>query len=117
MQSAEVRPASCRERLELVQLCYADSSLHVGQLQVVADVGVDVLVVITPRQLAKFVLEAFAAGVLLTGSAPAVATPVAERLCQYLQAPRVGEHAAPLAHRDVVSGIEADRREIAEAPD
>ena len=61
------------------QLRHADGRLHVGELQVVADVRVGVLVVVAVGQVAELPVEALAAGVVLARLAPAVAAPVAER--------------------------------------
>ena len=67
------------EAVQLRQLRAADGRLHVGHLQVVADVAVDVLVVVAERQRAELLAEALAAGVVLAAGAVAVAAPVAER--------------------------------------
>ena len=80
VEAAEVGFAGGGEFVELVELGEPDRGLHVGDLQVVADVRVDVLVVVAARQLAELLVEALAAGVLFARLAPAVAAPVAERL-------------------------------------
>ena len=70
---------------QLFQLRQPDGGLHVGHLQVVADVGVDVFVIVAAGQLAQLPLEALAAGIVFAGFAPAVAAPVAEGLGQRLE--------------------------------
>ena len=110
-------PTPFDEPRELLQLRHTDSGLHVGCLEVVADVRVDVLVVVTVGQIAQLPVEALAARVLLPRLAPAVTAPIAERFENGLHLRRVREHASALAHRDVMGGIEAHRREIAERPD
>ena len=49
----------------LLQLLPADGRLHVERLEVVAEVAVDVLVVVAVRQVAELPAEALAAGVVL----------------------------------------------------
>ena len=61
-------------------------------------------------------LEAQAARVVLTGFAPAVASPVTEGLDQKLERRPVRQHRAAFTHRDVVRGVEAQRPEVAERP-
>ncbi len=117
VQPGEVRAARGDEAVELVELRDADGGLHVGELEVVADVRVDVLVVVAVRQVAELLVEALAAGVLLARLAPAVAAPVAEGLGEHLEPALVRDDAAALAHRDVVGGIEARRREVARGAD
>ena len=68
MQPAEVPPARLDEARELAELRHADGRLHVGELQVVADVRVDVLVVVAVGQLAELPVEALAAGVVGAGA-------------------------------------------------
>ncbi len=85
--------------------------------QVVADVRVGVLVVVAAGQIAQLPVEALAAGVVLAGLAPAVAAPVAERFDQRAQQRLVRQHRAAFAHGDVVRGVEADGRQIAERAD
>ena len=79
--------------------------------------SVRVLVVVPVRQLAELRIESRAAGVLLSRRAPAIAPPVAERFNDVAQLWAVGEHRPALPHRDLVRGIEADRRDIAERAD
>ena len=95
----------------------ADSRLHVGQLEVVADSAVAVLVVVATRQGSELPVEPLAACVVFAGLAPAVAAPVAERLDDLLQQWIVGEDGPALAHRHVVGRVEADRGKIAQCPD
>ena len=66
------------EALEARQLGAADGRLHVGGLEVVAEVAVDVLVVVAVGQGAELLAEALAAGVVLAARAVAVAAPVAD---------------------------------------
>jgi len=70
--------AGLDEVREAPELDAADGGLRVQGLQVVAEVAVDVFVVVTLRQFAELPLESFAAGIVLAGGAPAVAAPVSE---------------------------------------
>ncbi len=73
----------------------ADGGLEIGDLEVVADVRVDVLVVVAEGKVAVLPLEALAAGVVLAGIAPAVASPVAEGFDKHLELVVVGKTAPP----------------------
>src|SRR5262249_54041663 len=85
----------------------ADRRLDVEGLQVVAQVAVNVLVVVARRQVAELPAEALAASVVLAGRTPAIPTPVAKRLHDTLQPATLSEHGATLAHGEVVRGIKA----------
>src|SRR5687767_8655805 len=95
-------PAPLDESREFLQLGDADGGLHIGRLQVVADVRVDVLVIVPVRQMTKLPVESLAAGVFFSGFTPAIASPVTERFDDGLQLRRVRENAPALAHRDMV---------------
>lgn len=77
-QAVPVVAAALDEGRELLQLLAADGGLHVGDLEVIAKVAVDVLVVVALGQLAELTVKAVAAEVILAGGADAVAAPVAE---------------------------------------
>ncbi len=101
---------------KLLQLRHADGGLEVGRLQVVADVGVDVLVVVAVGQVAQLPVEPLPAGVGLSRIAPAIAPPVAERRGDLLEERLVGGHGPALSHGDVVGGVEAEGGEVPEGP-
>ena len=82
----------------------AAGGLHVGDLEVAAQVAVGVLVVVAMGQVPSCWSKAFATGVVLAGCAVAVTAPVAEALGDGLQFVVVGEHRAAFAHGDVVGG-------------
>src|SRR3546814_7887042 len=75
----EIASAGGDEAVEVIQLGMADSSLHVGDLQVVAQMGVYVFVIVAPRPVAEHPVKAVAARVVLPRIAEAVAAPVADR--------------------------------------
>src|SRR4051794_22841290 len=93
---------------QLGDLREPECCLHVGRLHVVADMRVDVLVIVAAGQFAKLPFESLAAGIFFSGSAPAIPAPVAKRVDQYLQAGLIGQDGSTFSHGDVVSGIEAD---------
>ena len=63
--SAKLARRAAMNAGQLFQLGHAHRRLHVGQLQVVADVRVGVLVVVAAGQFAQLPVEALAAGVVL----------------------------------------------------
>ena len=114
LQAVVVALAGVDELRELAQLGAADGGLHVGDLEVVTDVAVDVFVVVAMGQRAELLAEAFAAGVVLASGAVAVAAPVAKAAGDAGQLVVVGEHRPALAHGDVVGGVEAEGAKVAE---
>src|SRR5208283_399308 len=102
------------EGRQLVQLRYADGSLHIRGLEIVAHMRINVLVIIAVRQLAGLPVETLAAGVFIARRTPAIAAPVAKGFDDRAQNGLVGQNASAFAHGDVVRGIEADGCEIAE---
>ena len=84
MQAAEIPAPGLDEPRQLLQLRHAHRGLHVRQLQVITDVRVCVLVVIAARQVAHLPFKPLAARVVFAWVAPAVPSPVPERLDQHL---------------------------------
>ena len=72
--------------------------------------------VIANQQIAELPLETLPARVVLPRRAPAVAPPVAVRLDDLPHPPVLRENRPPLARRDLVRRIEAQRAYIAECP-
>ena len=101
----------------MVELGKADRRLHVGDLQIEAEMRVRVLVVVAVGQVAELPVEAALAGVVVARLAIAVAAPVAEGFHRPLERRVPGEGRAAFAHGDVVGGIEAERADIAERAD
>ena len=87
LQEIEVARACRDETVETIHLRQRARRLHVGDLQIVADVRVRVLVVVAVRQIAELPAEALAAGVFLARRAVAVASPVAKRFGDRSSAP------------------------------
>ena len=89
------------------ELLTANGSLGVERLEVVTKVAVNVFVIVALGQLAELPTEAFAAGVVFARGAPAVAAPVAETLGVGFEGWVFDDiHRAPLAHSQVVRGVE-----------
>ena len=84
-EAVEVALPPLDERRQLLELRDADSGLHVGRLEVVADARVNVLVVVARRKITVLLVKPFAAGVVLPRRAPAVSPPIAERLDDLLE--------------------------------
>ena len=59
-QQVEVAPARGDEIVEMIELRQADGGLHVGDLQIEAEMRVDVLVVVAVGQIAELPVEAAA---------------------------------------------------------
>lgn len=117
LQIGKVALARGDESFGLLKLCQTASGLHIGDLQVVAEVRIRVLVVVAFRQAAQLPRETLHAGVVLAWLAIAVATPVAEGLGDLLQLMVVGEDRTTFAHRDMVGRVEAQRCDVAEGAD
>ena len=86
--AAEVFPvlaARFAEGRQFFQLLPADRGLDVERLQVIAEVRVNVFVVVAFGQFAELPAETFAAGVVLAAGAPAIAAPIAETFHQHFE--------------------------------
>src|SRR5260370_58631 len=84
-----------------LQLSQPDGRWHVCRFQLVADMRVRVLMVVSIRQAAKLPVESLPASILPSGIAPAVTAPVPEGLGQRLEKGLIRKHAPALAHGDV----------------
>ncbi len=85
----------------------ANGGLGIERLQVESEVAVNVFVVVALGELAELPAEAFVAGVVLAGGAPAVAAPVAEALGVGLERGTADDvHRPTLAHGEMVRRIE-----------
>lgn len=113
-QEGEVGLAGGDETFEAVQLGKAAGGLHVRDLQVVAKVRIDVLVVVALGKVAQLPAEAVAASVVLPGRTEAVAAPVPEGFQDLPQFGAAGEDRATLAHGEVVGRVEAEGADVAE---
>ncbi len=114
LQKGKVVLARLDESRRLVQLSKTAGGLHVSDLEVVPQMAVGVLVVVALGQVAEFPAEAFTAGVVSARRAEAVPPPVTKTLRNRLEFVAVGEDGTAFAHGDVVSRVEAQRRDVAE---
>ena len=117
-RGAEIIPvvhARLDERGQFLQLLPTNRGLRVKWLQVVAEVRINVFVIVAFRQFAKLPAETLVAGVVLAAGAPAVAAPVAETLDKHFQFHVAHDvHRAAFAHREVMRRIKTLRGQIAE---
>ena len=102
---------------QAVHLRKADRRLHVGDLQIIAEMRIGVFVVIAIRQVAELPAEALFAGVVACPDRTSNRVPSRGTIQMRLSVAAVGEDGAAFAHRDVVRGIEAQRPDIAERAD
>ena len=114
MQSLKIGFPPGDKSLQLLELRQADRRLHVGYFQVVADVGIDVFMVVTEGQGAELLGEPFPAAVRLPAGAVAIAAPIAHRTGDASEQRIARQDAAALSHRDVMGGIEGDGGQVAE---
>ncbi len=100
--------AGLDEFRQALELHPADRCLGIERLEVVAQVAVCVLVVISSRQFTQLPIEPFVAGVVHTTGTPAVAAPVAEAFGDHLQLMVAHDvHRPAFPHREVVGWVEA----------
>src|SRR5262245_20409395 len=78
--------------------------------------AVDVLMIVTARQLSELPGEALAAGVVLARGTPAIASPVAERSGDPLEAATARQYGASFTHGQMMRRIKALCRQMAERP-
>ena len=93
----------------------ADGGLGIEGLHIVAEVGIDIFVVVTFGELAELPHEAFAAGIVFPRRAPAVSPPIAEGLGVGLERRFTDDiDGAALAHGEVVGRVEGLGGDVAE---
>ena len=115
-QIIPVVDAGLDEVRQFLQLDPADGRLDVQRLEIVAQVRIDVFVVVALGQLAQLPLEAFAAGVVHAAGAPAIAPPIAEALDDGFELEALHDvDRAALAHGHMMGRIKRLRGKIAEA--
>src|SRR3989338_4727402 len=77
VEPRKITPALCHEFGNPVRLHNTDSRLEIRGLQVIADMRIDVLMIVTLRKIPQLPAEALRAGVGFTRSAPAIPSPIA----------------------------------------
>ena len=103
---SKVAFARLNELGQTIHLCQRTSSLHVGNLEIVAEVRVGIFMVIARWQRTELPAKAFATGVVATRCTVAITPPVAKRFDNAFQVAIVGEDRSAFAHGDVVRGVE-----------
>ena len=114
LQACKILPTLFDEGGQLLELCAADRRLHIRDLEVVAEVRVDVLVIVALRQFAVLSVETVAAEAILARRADAVAPPVAQRTQDAEEQSVLRIDGAALAHCHVVRWVEARRADVAD---
>jgi hypothetical protein len=109
----EILFAPSDELIEFPELSAADGGLHVCYLEIVADVAVNVFVVIPKWQGAELLDEAFPASVAFPPGAVTIPAPVTDGAGDASQVVVIGSHAAPFAQSDVMGGVEGKGGEVA----
>ena len=109
-------PFACFHKVgQAFDLDATDGRLDVEGFDVIAEVGIDVFMVVSLGEFAELPLEAFAAGVVLAGGAPAVAAPVTEGFGVGLERCAADDvHRAAFPHGEVVGWVEGLSGEVAE---
>ena len=116
IQLLEVSLSRGGEIRQFLQLRQTERRLRVGQLQVVANLGEEVAMVVVTRNAGHLPLEtatAFSIWRILV-STPAIPAPVAHAAGYARQAGVAGEHRSALPERDVVRRIETERSHFSE---
>ena len=114
LQKLEVVLTACDEARELLELCNTDRRLHIGGLQIIAEVAVDILVVIALRKLAILPVKAVVTGIIVPWCAPAVTAPVTDRAHDTVKLRVVHIAGTALAHRHVMWRVEAGGTDVAD---
>jgi len=115
IEFVEVIFSSGDELLEFLQLGAAYGRLHVRHLEVITNVAVNVFVIITSRQGAELLPEAFPASVAFATGAVTVPTPVTNGAGDPGQVVVIRGHAAAFPHCYMVSRIERKSRYMAKS--
>lgn len=102
------------ELVKFPELGATDGGLHVRDLEVVADMAVNVFVIITKGQGAELLAEAFPAGVAFPPGAVTIPAPVADGAGDAGQIVVIRGHTAPFAQGDVMGRVEGKGGEVAE---
>ena len=113
LQPGKVVLSPLHEGGELVQLGAADAGLHVRGLQIVAEVGIDILVVVSLREFSVLAVEAVSAEIVPSGGAAAVPAPVPEGADDTVQQRVPCVYRAALPHGHMVRRVEAGGADIA----
>ena len=100
----------------LPKLLAADGSLKVCHFQVVAEMAVDVLVIVSAGQQPMLAIEAMTAEIIVTGGTDAITPPVPHAFADTRKHGIISVDTSTLAHGHMVRGIKAGGTDIADGP-
>ena len=101
-----VLSSALHNEVELLQLGTANSCLKICGFEVIAQMTINIFMVIALRQLTKLTSKATTTGIIHTTYAPAVTAPVTITVDILVQFRIIGIDSTTLAHRHVVRRIE-----------
>ena len=116
-KTREIAAPSCYKFLKTLKLRDSYRCLQVRHFQIIAEMSIDIFVIVALWQVAQFPVEPLVAGVVLSRPTITVATPVTERLHNFIQVIVIGEDCPALARRDVMRGIETQCSDVAKCAD
>jgi hypothetical protein len=111
-----ILPPPCDKFRQLFQLRHADRRLHICSFQVIAQMRVNIFVVIAHRKRPKPAGKTVSAGTVLSAAADAVPAPVPQRADDPVQQRIAGINRAPLSGGDVMGGIKAGSTKVSDGP-
>lgn len=117
LQRREIAVPRGDEVTEMIHLRETHRRLHVGDLQIEAEMRIDIFVVEALRQITEAPAETLVAAIVFAGLAITVAAPIAKRLHRLREMIVVGEDRAALAHSNVMRRIKRERADVAEGSD
>jgi len=107
--------ASLDELRQTLKLNAANGSLNIEGFEIIAEMGIDVFVVVALGEFAELPVESFAAGIVFAAGAPAIAAPIAEAFDDGFEFDAADDVDCPaFAEREVMWGIKGLRGKIAE---
>ncbi len=113
MQPLEIPTTLFDECGEFFKLSRTDRRLHIGRLQVVAKMRVDIFVIVACGKFAVLTVKSMSAEVVPARRTYAVASPIAEGANNFVQQRVVCIDCAALAHSHVMRRIETRCTDIA----
>ena len=99
---------------KFLELLHSYGSLHIGHLEVIADMGIHVLVIVSFGESPVLGRKTFPAGIVLSSGTVAISAPVPDRSRRAGERLVVRKDATALSHRDVVRRIEGTGRNVTE---
>ena len=110
----EVRPPGFDNGVQLLKLGTADGGLHIGHFQVIPEMGIDIFMVVTYREVAELFAETVFARVVNTPMHQQSRPQSRKRVDQFVQQRIIGIDSTALSHRHVVWRIKATCADMAD---